>query len=89
MPATAPSAFQGELLQLGFDNCWCTAAAALGGGGTLFALFGCQAAPGARHAYFLELLLPHLHLALLRLPAPATARASAAPAGVGAPLRAR
>jgi DNA-binding CsgD family transcriptional regulator len=41
-------------------------------------LFGLAPLPTARHAYCLELLLPHLHLALGRLPAP-RARASGAP----------
>jgi DNA-binding CsgD family transcriptional regulator len=39
----------------------------------VFLLFGLAVRPTARHAYFLELLLPHLHLALARLPAARTA----------------
>lgn len=39
----------------------------LAGGATLFALCGWAEAPSARHAYYLALLLPHLHMALLRL----------------------
>lgn len=49
----------------------------LPGGSTAFALFGLPMKPGARHAYFLELLLPHLHLALLRLDQPAVPRNAA------------
>jgi transcriptional regulator EpsA len=37
------------------------------GGSSFFALFGLPVAPNLRHTFFLELLLPHLHLALLRL----------------------
>jgi transcriptional regulator EpsA len=39
----------------------------LPGGGTFFALFGMPFRPGPRHAYFLELLMPHMHMALLRV----------------------
>lgn len=48
----------------------------------VFVLLGMPARPEARHGYFLQLLLPYLHLALLRLPAPAAlaAGATAAPA---------
>jgi transcriptional regulator EpsA len=39
----------------------------LPGGATFFALFGISGAPSSRHAFFLALLLPHLHMALLRV----------------------
>jgi hypothetical protein len=43
-------------------------------------MFGLAARPTARHAYFLELLLPHLHLALG--PQEELVRASHAQAGL-------
>lgn len=39
----------------------------LGGGSSVFVLFGMPQQPGLRQAYFLELLLPYLHLNLQRL----------------------
>lgn len=39
----------------------------LQGGSSFFALFGLPETPNSRHTFFLELLLPHLHIALLRL----------------------
>lgn len=39
-----------------------------GAAGTVFALLGMPSRPDARHAYFLQLLVPYLHLALLRMP---------------------
>ncbi|MBY0241076.1 MAG: LuxR C-terminal-related transcriptional regulator [Burkholderiaceae bacterium] len=50
-----------------FANVLVHGSGALPGGATFFALFGMPFRPGPRHAYFLELLLPHLHLALLRM----------------------
>lgn len=85
--------FRRELQQLGFDHLVVHGSGRLAGGGTLFALCGWHSVPTARHAYFLSLLLPHLHLALLRVSgarapgqgqalspsaAPATARALSA-----------
>lgn len=60
-----------ELAGSGFDNALVHGTGALAGGASAFALFGLQAAPCARQAHFLALLLPHLHLALARLAAPA------------------
>lgn len=37
------------------------------GGSTFFALFGLPELPNSRHAFFFELMLPHLHIALLRM----------------------
>jgi len=37
--------------------------------GTVFALLGMPSRPDMRQAYFLQLLLPYLHLGLLRMPA--------------------
>jgi DNA-binding CsgD family transcriptional regulator len=59
--------FRRELQQLGFDHLVVHGSGRLAGGGTLFALCGWHSIPTARHAYFLSLLLPHLHLALLRV----------------------
>lgn len=65
-----------------FANVLVHGSGALPGGATFFALFGMPFRPGPRHAYFLELLLPHLHLALLRIVAagPAAADFVAMPA---------
>ncbi|MDN4036596.1 LuxR C-terminal-related transcriptional regulator [Massilia sp. YIM B02443] len=49
----------------------------LAGPAGVFVLLGMPSRPEARHGYFLQLLLPYLHLALLRLPAPATLAAAA------------
>jgi transcriptional regulator EpsA len=59
--------FQPEIEQGGFDNLVLHGTGRLLGGGSVFALFGLPLRPGSRQAYFLELLLPHLHMALLRL----------------------
>ncbi|MDB5961378.1 MAG: Helix-turn-helix transcriptional regulator [Massilia sp.] len=59
--------FRRPLQQLGFDHLVVHGSGRLAGASTLFALCGWQSAPSARHAYFLSLLLPHLHLALLRV----------------------
>jgi len=53
-----------------------------GGIGTVFALLGMPSRPDTRQAYFLQLLLPYLHLGLLRLPAVASAGNEAASAPV-------
>ena len=62
----------GEILRLGFDNVLVHGTGPTSAGGSVFLLFGLAMRPTARHAYFLELLLPHLHLALGRLPAART-----------------
>ncbi|MFC0131695.1 helix-turn-helix transcriptional regulator [Massilia eurypsychrophila] len=59
--------FRRELQLAGFDNLVVHGSGRLAGAATLFALCGWKAAPSTRHAYFLALLLPHLHMALLRL----------------------
>jgi transcriptional regulator EpsA len=68
----------------GFDNVLVHGSAPLSGPATLFALLGMPLRLDTRHGYFLQLLLPYLHLALLRLPgtpAPAPAlEAACAPA---------
>lgn len=81
--------FQDELRQLGFDNVLVHGSGPLDGGATVFALFGMPQRPDARHAYFFELVLAHLHLALLRLPAAAPVVAARAPVAAARPLSLR
>lgn len=92
-PATLPRVllpFQDELAGCGFNNLLLDGTGAIDGGGTVFLLFGLPMRPGPRHAYFLNLLLAHLHLALARLAAPTAGSATRAasvhldPAGQGA-----
>lgn len=85
--ALAP--FQDELAQLGFDNALVHGSGPLADGATVFILFGMPQRPVARHAYFFELVLAHLHLALLRLPAAASAPAVRPPAEAARALSAR
>jgi transcriptional regulator EpsA len=59
--------FQAELRQQGWSNLLVHGSGLLPGGSSFFALFGMPQKPGARHAYFFELLLPYMHMALLRL----------------------
>jgi transcriptional regulator EpsA len=68
----APDGLGDEILRLGFDNVLAHGTGPTSAGGSVFLLFGLAVRPSARHAYFLELLLPHLHLALGRLPAART-----------------
>lgn len=70
--------FGDDLREAGFDSVLVHGTGALAEGASVFVLFGLPMRPGPRHAYFLELLLAHLHLALLRLPL-AAARAAGAP----------
>jgi transcriptional regulator EpsA len=74
-----PGGLGGEIVRAGFDDVLVHGTGPTSAGGSVFLLFGLAQRPTARHAYFLELLLPHLHLALGRLPA--------APAFAGAPVR--
>jgi transcriptional regulator EpsA len=76
----ALAGFGGELRQAGFDSVLVHGTGNLAEGPSVFVLLGLPMRPGPRHAYFLELLLAHLHLALLRLPAQAGRSA-------GAPVR--
>jgi len=79
LPAPAPqrafAPFRDELAACGYDNLILDGSGAVAGGASVFALFGLPMRPSPRHAYFLALLLPHLHLALMRLARPAPARA--------------
>lgn len=69
--------FQAELDTLGFDSVLVHGTGQTLEGASVFVLFGLPMRPSTRHAYFLECLLPHLHLALMRLP---QERPAAAPA---------
>jgi len=60
--------FRAELAALGFDSVLAHGTGQTAAGASVFVLFGLPMRPSARHAYFLELLLPYLHLALGRLP---------------------
>ena len=73
-PARSFTPFQQELAECPYENLMLDGTGPLSGGATVFALFGLPMRPGPRHAYFLALLLPHLHLALLRLAPPAAQR---------------
>jgi len=77
----------GLLRESGFENVLVHGSAPLAGGQTVFALCGLPFRIGPRHAHFLRLLLPCLHLGLLR----AAARRSSAEAAnpLARPLSAR
>ena len=81
--------FHDELHALGFDNALVHGSGRVAGGATVFVLLGMPQRPVARHAYFFELVLAHLHLALLRLPGDAAAAVSRAPAEAARPLSTR
>lgn len=86
--------FRRELRLAGFDSVLLHGSGRLAGANTLFALCGGAARPTPRHAYFLALLLPHLHMALLRLSAggravTSTTTAKGAGAAIARPLSAR
>jgi len=66
--AQALEGFRAELAALGFDSVLAHGTGQTAAGASVFVLFGLPMRPSARHAYFLELLVPHLHLALARLP---------------------
>lgn len=76
--------FGAELAALGFDNVLVAGTGRLAEGASVVLLFDVAGRPHARHAYFLDLLMPYLHLALMRLPP--LARSQALPAR---PLSAR
>lgn len=65
--------FQAELQQLGLENVLLHATGLLPGGASCFVLFDLPQQPGRRHAYFMELLLPYLHIGLHSLPPAAAA----------------
>jgi transcriptional regulator EpsA len=69
-PARQPlEGMRDDIRRMGFDSVLVHGTGPTSAGGSVFVLFGLAVGPDARHAYFLELLLPHLHLALGRLPA--------------------
>ena len=80
-PSSALAPFLDELALCGYDNLVVHGSGPVAGGATVFALFGLPKCPGPRHAYFLSLLLPHLHLALSGLAPvlPAAARRALSP----------
>ncbi len=91
-PGRAFAPFQDELATCGYDNVIVDGSGPVAGGSTVFALFGLPMRPGARHAYFIALLLPHLHLALARLARPAARPSRSAPgmpSAAARPLSAR
>lgn len=51
-----------------FENALVHGSAPVDGTATVFVLLGLPFRPGNRHGYFLQLLLPYLHMALLRMP---------------------
>lgn len=57
-----------------FENALVHGSAPVDGTATVFVLLGLPFRPGKRHGYFLQLLLPYLHMALLRLPFAADVR---------------
>ena len=59
--------FREELQRDGLDNVLLHGSERVAGGSTVFVLFGLPQRPRARQAYFLELLLPYLHLLLQRI----------------------
>jgi DNA-binding CsgD family transcriptional regulator len=59
--------FQGELRELGLENMLMHGSERLPGGATFFVMFGLPHRPRSRHAYFLQLLLPYLHMSLQRI----------------------
>ncbi|MES2116862.1 MAG: XrtB/PEP-CTERM-associated transcriptional regulator EpsA [Pseudomonadota bacterium] len=75
-PALRP--FQAELQRSGMDNVLLHGTERLAGGASCFVLFGLPHAARARQAYFLELLLPYLHLAWLRVSVAGAAQADGA-----------
>lgn len=84
------AALRRSLQQCGFDHLVVHGSGAGAGPVTLFALCGWQSPPTARHACFLALLLPQLHLGWLRAAAPAArAQAPAAVDAMARPLSAR
>jgi len=61
--------FQHDIDTCGYDNVLVHGTAGLPGGSAVFMLYGMPQRPGPRQAYFMELLLPSLHMAMLRMAA--------------------
>ena len=68
------SRFETEVLALELRNAIVHGTGRLCGAETVFALFSLPTAPTARHTFFLELLLPSLHLTFLRVATQTTSR---------------
>ena len=85
----APAIVGAPLELSGFDNLLAHGSGMLAGGASVFVLLGLPMKPGPRHAYFLELVLPHLHFALLRSSQQEPARMLHGRAGIARPLSAR
>jgi len=70
-PASAESSslaqFRAELAQHQLDNALAQGTERLPGGATFFVLFAISGGPSSRHAFFLSLMLPYLHMAFLRV----------------------
>jgi transcriptional regulator EpsA len=79
------AALQAELAELGLPHALAHGTGAVAGGASYFFLLGMPRRPDERHAYFLQLLLPQLHLALQRL----AGGAAAAPALAMSPRQAQ
>jgi transcriptional regulator EpsA len=69
------AACRGLLGRSAFENALVHGSAPVDGTATVFVLLGLPFRPGKRHGYFLQLLLPYLHMALLRVPFAAAADA--------------
>lgn len=74
------SALQAELAQCGLANGVMHGTERLRGGATFFALFSLDGAASMRHLFFLELLLPNLHLTFQRVMAAGEGDRAADPA---------
>ncbi len=59
--------FKEEVIQYGLVNVALHGTERIRGGSTLFVLFSLAETPTSRHMFFLELLLPYLHLAFQRV----------------------
>lgn len=68
LPLALQAGDDGRLAALGIDNLLAHGSLPMPGGSTFFVLCDLPQRLGARHAHFLRLLMPHLHMALLRLP---------------------
>lgn len=84
-----PAAVSAALERSGFDNLLVHGSGMLAGGASVFVLLGLPMKPGPRHAYFAELVLPHLHFALLRTAAQAPVHAPHGSGGIARALSGR
>jgi transcriptional regulator EpsA len=68
-PAPALGPFQAELRAHGIGNLLVHGSERLAGGSTFFLMLDMPHKPGPRQAYFIELILPYLHLGLMHVSA--------------------